>query len=166
MRFTTRRMMIAVAVLAVPLAFAAFVERELRRMFPSTPAEWARREAVSPWTADTVEHYRELAKEFERSGEAWAEETYDRPYSDILPAGQALLIRPAVKAEPTNAEGKRRRDRRHWSILRGTSAAVTKDWAGDADGCDPLRDILVKFLDGPHQGQEAYVPRAFMRRKP
>ena len=38
------------------------------------------------------------------------------------------------------------------------------DGAGDDDDCDPLREHLVRFVDGPHCGEIACVDRVDLRR--
>src|SRR4051812_47813419 len=92
--FTVRRMMIAVAVLAVPLAILSAVSREFRRSYD--PVEWALQEAAyytkdaDDWDGrrdERVKHYRELAKAFSRNKTPWAEDTLHwsiGPYTGML----------------------------------------------------------------------------------
>lgn len=173
MRFTTRRAMIAVAVIAVPLSIAVAIDREFRRMFPATPAEWAwarvaRMEGGSihhRYAFTPAKQYRELAIGFERTGEKWAERTSFGPFTDCLTAGESVVIRQATRIEPSDLEGRRLRHGESWPVARGTVMAVVMDWAPDADGCEEFRDILVRFVDGPHRGEIGCVGRIYMRRR-
>jgi hypothetical protein len=160
--------MVAMVVVALLLGIVVTVVREIEREFPSTPAGWAWHKAAGfeRWTdsRSLVMRYRELALAFERTGEGWGEGTYRGPFSDQLAVGQSVEIRDGALAEPSDLEGRRLQKGEAWQIDQGTIAVVLKDWAGDADGCDPLRGILVRFVDGAHRGEIACVDRVSLRR--
>ncbi len=162
--------MIAVAVCGALLGLAAFVDRELRRMFPRTPAEWAWKEAATfeqPAFASSelARKCRELANHFERSGESWAESTLRGPFTDRFASGESVVIHHATRTEATDLEGRQLRDSQGWPVAEGVGVVVMRDWAGDDDDCDAFRGILVRFVDGPHRGEVACIERVYLRRR-
>jgi hypothetical protein len=164
--------MIMAAVIAVPLGIAHIVEREFRRVFPSTPAEWAWQKAAGSmeegrWhDAALAKQYRELAVGFEGTGERWGEATTYGPFTDNLPGGQSVVVRQAARAVASDLEGRGGENAERWHTAQGTLAVVMKDWAADADTCGEFRDILVRFIDGPRQGEIGRVGRIYLRRTP
>ncbi len=175
MRFTIRRVMIAVAVLAVLMGMGIAIDREIRSLtFSETPAEWTWKWVAylekdhvpdEAWKKAAIRKYRELAREFDRSGEIRGESTYCGPFSDKLSPGQMVIVPYATSAERSDMKGDRTVAGETWPIAPTSVLQVVKDWAGDEDDCSPLRDIAVRLLDGRHKGEIGKVERIYLRRK-
>jgi hypothetical protein len=167
-RMTTRRWMGTMPVIALLLGIVLAVMREIEREFPSTPAGWAWKEVAGferwPEGHTLAMEFRQLALAFERTGEVWGEGTYQGPFTDQLAAGQSVEIRDGALAHPSDLEGRQLQKVEARPIDPGTIGVVMKDRAFDADSCRPFRDILVRFVDGPHRGEIACVDRIYLRR--
>ena len=182
-RFSLRGMMVAVALLAIPLWMVVMIRRELDRISPPDAASWARREAAyhaaqprgpdgfgrPDDTADgvaLVRRYAELAEGFERLGAKYVEGTLRGPFTDLLPAGQAVTVQLATRAIASSGDGSGRGQGEGWSVRPGTSCVVVRDGAGDADDCSDDRPIEARLADGDHAGELAQIERVYLRRKP
>ena len=180
MKTSMRSLMVAVAVVAIVLGVAIRLGKAYRREFQPSPAAWARANVASfAKMAATGGHLaeradplakkcEELAASFDRDGELWPwpESTYYGPFTDQLQSGQAVMIRQAAVAAPSDTQGRRRGAGEAWRVAPGLAVTVIRDWAGDVDDCDPFREILIRFVESPHQGELALVDRVYSRRKP
>jgi hypothetical protein len=94
------------------------------------------------------------------------EATYRGPFTDILPTGQAVILRGEAEAEPSDDEGRRiTHPTVVLSVPQGTSGVVVVDGARDADDCDPDRRIVLQLDNGPHQYALVLVAREHLRRR-
>ncbi|MHB1558771.1 MAG: hypothetical protein ACYC61_15060 [Isosphaeraceae bacterium] len=159
--------MALVAVIAVGLA----VGRVIRREVAPTPAEWARSHAEmrariergSP--TPLTRRYKELAERFEQRGTPWEEDTYNGPFTDALPRGTTMVTQQPTTAAPCWPDGALQVAATPWSMAEGGTCVVLSDDILDDDDCSPLREVLVRLLDGPHEGEIACVGRIDLRRK-
>lgn len=186
-RLSVRRATIIVGVVALMLAGAVHVRRQLIL----TPAEWALHRAEScEQSAKTCRdmnakphgslgnllemahrslqmagRYRRLAEGYESEGAAWAEQTGSAPYDDRLTTGETVAtMLPAQgglvkKAGVQGGAGS-------GVITARTVCVVSKDpaWEVDDDGCFPGRLIEARVVDGPHTGVTVTIERAIVRR--
>jgi hypothetical protein len=182
-RFTVRRMIVGVAMAGMICAAMAWAGRELG---PDTPEAWARRRSASflasarnelayaaknPESAEAMVglarsgfrlagYYSELAEGYAITGDAWREGTSHGPYSDILAAGQPVIVRCAAMQEGRGGgkpEG--------GFVAAGSRCVVVKDGAGDEDDCSDLRLIEVEIAEGRRRGQVVSIWRGMLRRR-
>jgi hypothetical protein len=186
MKLTTRRLMIGVAGLAVVLALLAWADRKWQEMFPRSVERWARNELrryelrrqqeregifenegsrLGLENERLIQQYRDLAEAFERLNEPPDEWTYNGPYTDILPAGQPVTIRPQTTAKLVQ-DGQSEVEDEGWTVAEGTRGIVVHDSAWDEDSCYNLRDIIVRIVDGPHASRVGRIERVYLKRRP
>ncbi len=177
-RVTIRNAMTVVVILAVLLSFYPMLCRE----FAPTPAEWARDsamswaepnphlEAVFPNSAETrrsvAKQYDEFAKDLEREGAEWREETWHGPFSDQLALGEIVMLWHASQARAEEDSDLGCNSLELLSLGKGVICEVVKDNVCDADSCDLFREITVRIMNGPHQGKHALIQRNCLCRKP
>lgn len=170
-RFTVRRMMVAVAVLAVLMGTVVATRKWFDELVPPRdPVDWAKRQAAfyaaqrggpdgfgrddgASLTAQQ-KRYQRLAESFRRADSKWDESTLRGPFTNKLPTGQSVI---AQFEAPDVDLG---------SVPAGTSCMVLSDMAGDDDDCSDSRLIEVRILDGAHAGRIAKVERIYLRRGP
>lgn len=170
MKLTTRRLMIGVAGLAAVLALLVWADRKWQEVFPRSVERWARNELrryerLGLENERRIQQFRDLAEAFERLNEPPDEWTYNGPYTDILPAGQPVTIRPQTTAKLVQ-DGQSEVEGEGWTVAEGTRGIVVHDSAWDEDSCYNLRDILVRIVDGPHAGREGRIERVYLKRRP
>jgi hypothetical protein len=185
-RFTVRRMMVAVTIVAALMTILAAAYRWIDETRPPRdPATWARRKVAdlyqqrrrdrqyaaeddwkSIYRADQEKRFAELAEEFHRLGARWAESTYRGPFTDKLATGEAVTTQLATRAESSLGAGTGRGDGEFWAIAQGTACTVLTDWAGDADDCSDSRVIEVCIVGGTYAGRLAHIERIYLRRRP
>jgi hypothetical protein len=180
-RMTVRRMMLAVAVMALLLAVCV----SLRRSLDPTPEEWAldqaahyersievwrRRAATAPSALVPgflrmaeeaplrAARYRALARRYAEEGADWDEATWHGPYTCRLAPGRPAIVRWAVTAD-SGTGGPR------VSIATETPCVVVRDRANDDDDGECFREIEVRVLEGPHEGLTIFVEREYLRCK-
>lgn len=161
MRLSIRWLLVLIALAAGLLAPAAWVYREFRRVFPSSPAVWARLEARE---SSNPRRYLELARGFERRGDIWAEATYHGPFTDVMPDGQEIIVAQATEGWPSDRDGRRLDGTSSWVVPEGRRGVIVRDGAVDSDGCYDWRRMLVSFSDGPLRNKLTTVERIDLRR--
>lgn len=167
MRFTVRRMMIAVAVVALLMAAGSC----LRPRLAPTPAEWALKcaaaseewdRAAVAWGRkpgrDWASKYRELARRYAADKAPWDEENFYGPYLKRLSTGQPVFVHWAVQASPVPSGA-------GVAIAARTPCVVVRERGGDEDDAMWFREVEVRIVQGPHAGLTVAVEREYLRCK-